>query len=144
MKKLIYTLLALVFATVLSAQTGLFNLSYGMDADEASEILSESGFELYIENGNRLSFIDYDNYYVDEIVLNFSDYDGTLENWVVYYLQQDDEDIEDLVLDALIERHGDDFAVDFYNEVFIWELDDIHTIVAGWDDYYLYVEYSTE
>lgn len=144
MKKIIYTLMALIFATVLSAHTGLFNLSYGMDADEASQTLAESDFELYHEIDNRLSFIDFDNYYVDEIILYLSDYDGSLTDWVVYYLDQDDEDIEDLVLDALIERHGTDFAVNFFDEIFIWELDDIHTVFAGWYDTYFYVEYATK
>ncbi|MCB5224560.1 MAG: hypothetical protein WCY21_06775 [Candidatus Cloacimonadaceae bacterium] len=131
MKKLIYTLLALALTAVLGAQTGLFNLSFDIEADEAIEILEASGFEIIDETSDRIRFSDSENPYVDEIWLYFAG-DDSLESWTIFYLPQDDEDIEDLVMDALIERHGTDFAVDFIYEEFYWDLDEFHSVSASW------------
>ncbi len=131
MKKLIYTLLTLALTAILGAQTGLFDLSFDIEADEAIEILEASGFKIINETSNRITFSDSENPYVDDIWLYF-DNDGSLDHWTIFYLPQDDEDIEDLVIDALIARHGVDFGVNFIYEEFIWELDAYHSVSAGW------------
>ncbi len=146
MNKIMLTLLMLALAAVLGAQTGLFDISYGMSLEYAVAHLEEEGFTVSDETESWLELMPNDNYYVDEIELDFSDDGSELLGWSITYLPQDDEDIEDLVMEALVARHGDDYEWDDYMELYYWDLDGVHWVYAGWDwDYEkFWVDYTTE
>jgi hypothetical protein len=146
MKRLFWILLITLLASAMWAQTGLFDLSYGMGKDEALETLDTNGFTVSNETDYWIEAVPVDNYYVEKMELTFSESSGGLTDWWIVYLEQEDEDIESLVMEALEERHGYDYYYDDYAFESSWDLGDGHYVYAGWDwDYAtFYVEYTTE
>lgn len=132
MRKLLLTMIVLVFALALSAQTGLFDLAFGDTSDTCDETLTYNGFEYSHETEEKVIYVPTDNAYVDSIELVFNA-DDELTSWSVCYLPQEDENIEEMVIDALVSRHGEDYDWDDEWEYYTWYLDDGHTIEAGWD-----------
>jgi len=133
MKKIAILIAMLTLFVMLGAQTGLFELSYGDDSQSCEELMSEKGFYLDYDGGDVQTYYPDDNEYVDSIELQYDPYDDALIGWVVYYLPQDEEDIEEEIVDILVDWHGDDY--DYYDEdgMYAWELDDNHTVEAYWD-----------
>lgn len=133
MKKIAILIAMLTLFVMLGAQTGLFELSYGDDSQSCEELMSEKGFYLDYDGGDVQTYYPDDNEYVDSIELQYDPYDDALIGWVVYYLPQDEEDIEEEIVDILVDWHGDDY--DYYDEdgMYSWELDDNHTVEAYWD-----------
>lgn len=133
MKRIAILLAMLTLFVVLGAQTGLYELSFGDDSESCQDLMSEKGFYLEYDSGDVQTYYPDDNEFVDSIELEFDTYDDALIGWVVYYLPQDDSDIEEDILDILIEWHGDDYDWDDDAEVYVWELDDGHSVEAFWD-----------
>ncbi len=146
MNKTLLTILLLTLAIALGAQTGLFDISYGMSIQAAIEDLEEQGFSVANQTEDWLELVPIDNYYVEKIELSFTEDGSELLSWIITYLSQEDEDIENLVMDALVGRHGDNYYWDEDLELNYWYLDDIHWVYAGWDwDYETYwVNYTTD
>ncbi len=146
MNKTLLTILLLTLALALGAQTGLFDISYGMSIQEAIDHMEEEGFTITDETEDWLELVPIDNYYVEKMELSFSEDGEDLQSWSITYLPVEDEDIEELVMDALVERHGDYYEWDEYMEEYYWELDDSHWVYAGWDwDWETFwVDYTTE
>ena len=144
MNKTLLTFILLVFALSLSAQTGLFDIRYGMTKEQAVEHLEDEGFSVTSDIDNSVEMSPEDNYYVSGIELEFTD--GVLQDWYIVYLLQEDEDIEDLVIEALVERHGDEYDIDEDMEMYYWYLGEGHWVYAGWDWAWedFWVEYTTE
>jgi len=130
MDKTWFLLLFCLVLGSLSAQTGLFDLYFGQDKSEAIEFLDEYGFTLSNTISQTLSFENETNDYVHKIDLTFDEEDKLL-SWDIYYNFVEDEDIEDLVYDALIERHGDDYEYDDEFDLRTWYLEEDHCVTAG-------------
>lgn len=107
MNKTLLSVLLLVFAITLSGQSGLLDLSYGITKAETLDHLSDIGFTAVFEDSTNIYFVPADNKYVDTLLLRFKG--DLLHEWTIMYLDQDLEDIETLVLSALIARHGEDY-----------------------------------
>lgn len=146
MNKIFWTLLLLILALSLGAQTGLFDIRYDMSREEAIEHLGTEGFEISEENESQIEFIPLDNYYVEMIEIDFADDASGISSWAISYYPQSEEDIEDLVMEALVGRHGEYYDWDDWMETYYWDLGDGHWVYAGWDwDYETYwVEYTTD
>lgn len=146
MNKIFLAPLLLILAFSLGAQTGLFDISYDMNREEAIEHLGSEGFEVSKEVENRLELLPLDNYYVEKIEIDFTDDGEEITGWSITYWPQSDEDIEDLVMEALIGRHGEYYDWDDWLETYYWDLGEGHWVYAGWDwDYEMFwVDYTTE
>lgn len=146
MNKTLLTIMLLTLALALSAQTGLFDISYGMSMQEAIVHLDGEGFTVANETDDWLELVASDNDYVESIELSFSEDGSGLKSWLITYLDQDEEDIEDLVIEALDSRHGYDWEWDDSLEVYIWDIGDGHWAYAYWDWSYetFIAEYTTE
>ncbi len=146
MNKTILTILLLALALGLSAQAGLFYIRYDMSMAEAIEHMKDEGFTVSEYADNSIEMVSPDNAYVEYIDINFADDNNSIMNWSVVYLPQDDEEIEDLVFDALVSHHGDGYEYDEDLETYYWNLDDVHWVYAGWDWSYetFWVDYTTE
>ncbi len=131
MKKLLLIGLLTLLAVMISAQTGLFELTYGVPAEESIAILEVQGFELVDSNGDSAMLQDTTNEYVDHIQLIFRE--GFLVAWYIAYLPQEEEDIEYIVVEALELWHGYDYTWDEDMELYVWELEDSRKIEAIWD-----------
>ena len=134
---------ALVFA--LGAQTGLFDLSYGDTRETALETLKQNGFEISTDDGTSVDLVPTDNYLVDRIYLTFNSDTSTLESWSIAYNPQEDEDIEQMVMDALISRHGEDYVWDDFYMQYYWSLENDRYVYAGYDyeEIYYWAEYTS-
>ncbi len=142
MKKIYLTLLLAALLAGLSAQTGLFELSYGDTKEAALANLEDKGFSVVRDSLETVVVSDGGDL-VESIELSFSGEDDTLNGWTVYYIPQDDDDIEEMVVDFIISWHGDDYEYDPDWEMYIWELDEDHSVSAyyDWDYYYFIADY---
>ncbi|MDP2172550.1 MAG: hypothetical protein Q8J62_02135 [Candidatus Cloacimonadaceae bacterium] len=135
MKKIMIIAAFCIFIFALSAQTGLFDLSYGMDYRTCMDILEENGFRIYDANDNIAEFAALDNLYVESIGLVLDPADDTLAGWYVIYIPQKEENIEDIVLAALVSHHGEDILYDNESGNAAWVLDGNRHVDASWDEY---------
>jgi hypothetical protein len=138
MNKIYLTLLMLILACMLAGQTGLFNISYYSSKQDAINNLEENGFQISQRNDTYISFTPEDNDLIDSIEVYFSDSDGSVDAWNVYYNYLEDDDTEDVVINALVSWHGEDYDYDSDNEEYTWELEGNHTVTAYWDTDYEY------
>jgi hypothetical protein len=145
MNKILLLFVIVFAASILAAQTGLFEISYGASRDDVLSTLADKGFTVSNDEGSDIILIPDDNYKVDSIVLSFSS-DNILISWAVYYNALDDEDIESIAIDALSSWHGSDFDYDENTEEYTWDLGDGHYVYAYYDDAYEYfcVQYTNE
>ncbi len=153
MKHLFVTLLFLLFLAALSAQAGLFGLSYGDSYEKAKQTLAEDFYE-YVEvehSDTYSSFYSETNDYVDVIELYFDDTLDQLIFWRITYRELDDDNIISAVLDAAISVHGEDYELGEDVETYIWDLGGGKYLYLGYDadwlpvaEYYNsnYAEYS--
>lgn len=133
MKKIALLIAVFSLFAALGAQTGLFELSFGDDYESCEYLLDEAGLELSNDNGDIKTFVAFDNEYVEFVELQFNVYDDELEGWTVYYIPQDDFDIEEDILGILEDWHGEDYERYEDEEYYVWELDNNHLAEAFWD-----------
>lgn len=143
MHKLTLTLLMIILAASLAAQTGLWGLSYDDSREDAIENLLGQGFSIDSFGETYVRMVPDDNYKVDNIELVLDDQGEYLVGWSIYYNYYEDGDIEDEVLDALEYWHGDDYYWDEDMEEYYWYLSETATVYAGYDWYgdYFFVDY---
>ncbi|MDY0152886.1 MAG: hypothetical protein RBS43_11480 [Candidatus Cloacimonas sp.] len=142
MKRLFLTLVLMMLALMLAAQTGLFSLYFGESYTEAKTALGNDEFA-YNETSNEdgvSTFVSQTNDYVDKMVLCFVD--NELVAWQVFFIEQADEDIEQLVKDTAEDWHGTEEYWDDGFECWVWDLDAKKSLYVGYNfDYYLVAEY---
>jgi len=145
MKKFLITLVFITFVVIAFAQTGLFELSYGDSPSTATATLEKAGFlSDTLQNGTMLFSVE-DVEYVNWIELSF-DADNLLDGWTVCYSNDVYDDCEDVVIEALVSWHGEDYTLEYDeydDEFYVWDLDNGRTVEAAWDAYYddFYVVY---
>jgi hypothetical protein len=142
MKKTLLTLVLLMLAWMLAAQTGLFSLSYGESYADAKKALNEDTYA-YQEISNKdgvSTFISETNDYVEKMLLFFDK--GVLVSWQIFFLEQEDEDIEELVAGSAEEWHGSEEYWDEDYECWVWNLDGKKSLYLGYNfDAYLVADY---
>ena len=146
MKKLTLILLLALFAAFSYAQTGLFGLSYGDNLEKVQKLLSEEPLDFLVESheGIEYTFVPQDNQYIDHIVAVFSEDNGALVMWRVSFIEQEDEDAEDIAYDSAYEWHGEETEWDENFELYIWDLGEGKSLKIGYDvDWWVTAEYSS-
>lgn len=143
MKRFLFLLFFSILIFALNAQEGIFNLKFDSTREEADETLTANGFIVYSDEGNIVAYYDSTNEYIDSINLRFNQDTGTLDEWFVAYLPQEEEDIEQIALNAVKSYHD---AWDDYDEeskLYTWNFSDTRYILAGFDatSTYFWVEY---
>lgn len=145
MNKLLVTLLLALVAFSLSAQMGLFELSFGDSrADATANLLNDKGFKTEYSGEYSATFILEGADYIDSVELHFNTA-GALDSWTVNYIPQDDEDIEEIALNAVISWHGENYYWDDYTWKYFWDFAEGTYVSAGFDAdaSYFVVEYFT-
>ncbi|MBW6513588.1 MAG: hypothetical protein K0B87_02400 [Candidatus Syntrophosphaera sp.] len=117
----------------ISAQTGLFQINYDDTREAVLENLIGEGFAIDSDTGAWLKMVPTDNYLVESVELEFSPADSTLAAWTIIYFPPDDEDIEEIVVDALASWHGWDYEYDEYFEEYYWDLGNDRAVFAFYD-----------
>lgn len=139
MKKILSLAAFCIFIFALSAQTGLFDLEYGMTYEECYDELSAKGFEDIDAYDELVEFVNWDNEYVDVIVTVFDPLSDTLVGWYVVYMPQAEEDIEEIVIEAIESHNGEVYDYDADSGIRTWDLGGDLGVEAYWDeagDYY--------
>jgi hypothetical protein len=145
MKKIIFTLLFITAVALAFAQTGLFGLSFGDSFSKATLALEEAGFiPGTMENGSIYFEVE-EVEYVNWVQLKF-DANIMLTGWTVCYSDEVYDDCEDVVIEALVSWHGEDYDLEYNeyeDEFYVWQLENGKFVEAGWDGYYddFYVVY---
>jgi|GEM_PF-797926 len=146
MKRFILTFIILAAALTLFAQKGLFGISYDDSYQAVKTNLTsyDPVFTLSEENGNKCVYTSPDNDYIDHLVVYFDKPKGNVVMWQVFYLDQEDEDIEDVAVNAAEDWHGDNEWDDDY-ECYYWEFGDGKTLYIGYNtDYWIVAEYYND
>lgn len=142
MKKLMLTLVLLMLAWMLAAQTGLFSLYFDQSYTEAKTAL-ETDTYAYKEISNvegTCIFTSETNDYVDQMKLLFVN--DKLVAWQIFFNELEDEDIEALIIDSAEEWHGTEEIWDDEYECWVWVFDDKKSLYLGYNyDYYYVAEY---
>ncbi len=142
MKQTLLTLCFVILAIALSAQTGLFGLSYGDSHSKVKSTLgaSDLNFTETMNSEDSYTYTNDSNIYVDHINCFFDTDLDELVAWQVFYLEQDDDSIEDIVYNSAMDWHDFEPEWDDYLECDYWLFEDGRTLYAGWDyDYEFYV-----
>lgn len=153
MKRAIITLILMLGAIFMFAQTGLYNLSFGDSYATAKNTLETNDYK-YAETANHEGICSYrseTNDFVDVIMLYFDTEKDELVAWQIFYNEVEGEDMEANIVDAAEDWHGVEEYWDDYIYSWTWDLDEEKSLFIGynWDDqlvaeYYnsLYPEYS--
>ncbi len=128
LKKIIILILALGFVAGLSAQKGLFNLSYGISLSDADSLLALSGFFAEGSEEDAVKYYSDINEFVEAIMLFVEPKSGLLAGWFVKYNMENGEDNDHLVIDRITNMHGETNHFDEDTQQLIWYLSTTRTL----------------
>jgi len=126
MKRIVFMSMFL-FALILSAQTGIFNLSYEDDFEVADAKLGISDFYRAQSRGNLIEYRSKTNEFVDYIVLTMEPKTMKMIGWFIRYKANNTAEMDSIVLDTIASLHGKENFYDTDTEQLIWFLTDTRT-----------------
>lgn len=140
MKQLLVTFLLLVMAIGLSAQTGLFGISFGQSRDNLEKMLKDKGFKIEVNESGQLLATNPKIKGLMRIEINLST-GKTVLTWDVFYDLEGNPELAKQIKDELYKLHGEAPIWDDYYEELVWELDNEMGAYLGEDEKYLRVSY---
>lgn len=128
MKKIIFLLITLALSAGLFAQSGLFNLSYGMTLEEADSILGAAGFQAEGSQKSAVKYYSDINELVSAILVFLEPNTQRIAGWFIKYNPANGEDNDHLVIERISNMHG--VTNDFEEETqqLIWFLSNTRTL----------------
>ncbi len=128
MKRLIILLILTAGSIALSAQTGLFNLSYAIPIEEADSLLALSNFYTTDLNENLVRYYPKDSDLVEAILVFLEPQTRYVIGWFIKYNPDNTEENDAFVLQALQELHGKTNHFDEETNQLIWFLSTTRTV----------------
>ncbi|MCK9584925.1 MAG: hypothetical protein M0R69_08520 [Candidatus Cloacimonetes bacterium] len=128
LKKIIFLLITLALSWGLFAQSGLFNLSYGMPLDEADTILATAGFRPEGSEKNAVKYYSDINEFVAAILVFLEPKTQRIAGWFIKYNPDNGEDNDHLVIDRIANMHGETNHFEEETQQLIWFLTDTRTL----------------
>lgn len=128
MKKTILLLITLALSWGLFAQSGLFNLSYGMTLDEADAILGQAGFHAEGSQKNAVKYYSDINEFVSAIMVFLEPNTQRVAGWFIRYNPTNGEDNDHLVIDRIANMHGETNHFEEDTQQLIWFLTNTRTL----------------
>ena len=126
MIKRILILVLCLAAYTLSAQTGLFDLTYGESISSSKDKMEANSFTMIDQRDSVVEYVpdsESPSYkYVDGIILIVVPQTQKLAGWFIKYNGENSTDVDKVVLDALVEMHGDDSEYDEDTDQLMWML----------------------
>ena len=117
---------------ILNAQGGLYGLDWGASHEAASLILIDQGFKIQAHTPEQIIMVPLDEEPITGIEMRFDGQKDRLAGWSIGYSFLEEEDMGELVIGALISRHGPDFEKTTEG-IYLWQLGNGQTVRAGWD-----------
>jgi len=128
LKKLLLITALLTLALGLAAQTGLFNLAYGMTLAEADSLLALSTFYPEGSERNAVKYYSDVNAFVEAILVFIEPKSQRVAGWFVKYFADNGADNDDLVIQRIIKMHGDKNFMEEGTEQLVWFLTDTRSL----------------
>ena len=128
MKKILLIALLAVTAAMLSAQSGLFGISYDDDLNTADSLMSQQGFVAGEVEGNMVKYYSDYNKLVDSVVLFVDPSAEAVAGWFVMYSKENTKEQDDYVITRLHDLHGEGVQYNAEHEQFIWPLTDTRMV----------------
>ncbi|MBM4403255.1 MAG: hypothetical protein FJ042_02530 [Candidatus Cloacimonetes bacterium] len=126
MIKRIVILFVCIFAWALYAQTGLFDLTYGEALSTAKGKLSSAGFVLVDQSSSVVEYTPSEQSksynIVDGIILIVNPGSDKTVGWFIKYNGENTTELDSIVLDALLEMHGENNEYDESTDQLLWNL----------------------
>lgn len=121
--KNILIIIVLCLATAgLSAQSGLFGLSYEQHLNDADSIMVQQGLIAQSVDGAMVKYYSDFNELVDAVVLFVNPLNERLVGWFVKYDPKNGEENDKFVIDRMYEMHGEPAHFDPETQQLIWTL----------------------
>ncbi|HOC94405.1 MAG TPA: hypothetical protein PK802_00835 [Candidatus Cloacimonadota bacterium] len=124
------TILLLLAVAGLSAQSGLFGLSFGDTLNRADSLLASQRFFAKEVENTLVKYYSSTNKMVESIVLVVHPEQETVAGWLVRYNEYNSKKQDDHVLDKLHEMHGEAVHLDKENARVTWTLTPTRTVTA--------------
>jgi len=122
MKRLAILLILIVGCFALSAQTGLFNLSYALPIEEADSLLTQIDFYTPNFNDNLVRYYPKTSSYVEAILVFVEPKTRRMVGWFIKYSPDNSEEDDAYILQTLQELHGKTNQYDEETQQLIWFL----------------------
>lgn len=128
MKKIIFLMAVVCLCAGLFAQSGLFNLAYGITVAEADSILATHAF--YAEGSERdaIKYFSDINDLVEAIMVFVEPKSQRIAGWFVKYNSANGEENDHLVIDRISNMHGETNHFDDDTQQLIWFLSTTRTL----------------
>jgi len=133
MKTLLAVVLVLVLGSLLWAQSGMFDLGFGMSRDEAHKILLEKGFTVSERDSFYVVYTNAQKPDLSNLTLVFES--GVIYEWKITLKVDRDESRIGAIRDELNGLHGDVSYWDELIEEQVWELDNGKAVYMWFSEY---------
>jgi len=155
MKKTFLFLLISLFAVAVFAQTGMFDLSYGQNIDDAHKALLTKGFTVAEKTETTTEYSNTKIPHLLSLKISYNKEDQEIIDWIIKYQVNGDQELIDKYIADLDELQDVTSYYDDYTEEYVWELDNYNAIYMSlseeraimtidyteYDDYYYYDDY---
>lgn len=128
MKKIIFLLIIVAISSGLFAQSGLFNLSYGMSLAEADSILARASFQPEGSQKQAVKYYSDINEFVSAILVFLEPNSQRIAGWFIKYNSDNGEDNDHLVIDRISNMHGETNHFEEETQQLIWFLTNTRTL----------------
>jgi hypothetical protein len=132
MKKIYIAVLFMLAAAALSAQTGLFGISYGDTLNKADSLMSQQGFVAREIEGSMVKYSSDYNKLVDAVALFVDPETEIVAGWFVTYSKENTKEQDSYILDQLHRMHGEAVLADRENERLSWIFSDTRSVTCAY------------
>lgn len=141
MKQILFTVILITLAISLSAQTGLFGISFGQNRHDVQEMLTKAGFKLDESKEDKLKFTNSKIKGLTELSVEFGS-EGGVTSWEIKYNTKDNPELVDEITNQLTDLHEISPWWDDYWEEWVWELENYMAVYMYSSGEYLRVDYD--
>ncbi|MDD2229149.1 MAG: hypothetical protein PHY48_07055 [Candidatus Cloacimonetes bacterium] len=144
MKKTFFLLMVSLFAVAAFAQTGMFDLSYGQNIEDAHKALLAKGFKVVEQLAPTT---EYSNKSVPNLIslkVRDAEDNGTISGWTIKYQVDGDQDkIDKFVTDLDALQGVTSYYDDWFGE-WVWVLDNYNAIYMSLslEEVFLTIDYT--
>jgi len=142
MKKVLLIAAIMILAGGAFAQTGLFNIAYGMELAQADSTLRGMGFGYWENVGTMVKYRSQTDPMARAVVLIINPADGKVAGWLVRHDAALSPEDNRVIVERLYNTHGDNAVYDEQTLQLVWYLSATRSVHAMyWSDGSLVVLY---
>lgn len=120
MKRYIFILALVAISIALSAQQGLFDISYDDPVMKADSLLTQFSFKAAVVDGYMVKYYAKNDPMVEAVILFINPDTKSVAGWFVKHWAKNTEDMDDLVILRMYEMHKQPTLYDDDTQQMIW------------------------